>query len=85
MLERLLKREQDRIGSGKTTRYEIGNNKLVYELKNKLKVFPSSFSIFIVQPGVDNNQITPDMHQVLCSTEAYLKDTYAIPMVLICS
>ena len=85
MLERLLKREQDRIGNGKTTRYEIGNNKLVYELKNKLKVFPSSFSIFIVQPGVDNNQITPAMHQVLCSAETYLKDTYAIPMALICS
>lgn len=85
MLERLMKRESDRIGSGRPTRYEVGNNKLMFTLKNKLKVYSSAFSVYIVQPGVDSVQITPAMHQVLCSAEAYLKDTYAIPLTLICS
>jgi superfamily II DNA or RNA helicase len=85
MVERLMKRESDRISIGKPTRYEVGNNKLMFTLKNKLKVYSSTFSVYIVQPGVDSAQITPAMHQVLCSAEAYLKDTYAIPLTLICS
>ena len=80
-----MKRESDRTSSGKPTRYEVGDNKLMFTLRNKLKAFSSAFSVFIVQPGVDNTQITPAMHQVLCSAEAYLKDTYAIPLTLICS
>lgn len=85
MLERLIKRENDRISKGKATRFEIGDSKLVYTLKNKLKVYSTGFSVYIVQPGVDGAQITQAMHQVLCSAEAYLKDTYAIPLTLICS
>lgn len=85
MLERLMKRESDRTSSGKPTRYEVGDNRLVFTLKNKMKVYSSEFSVYIVQPGVDSDQITPAMHQVLCSAEAYLKDTYAIPLTLICS
>lgn len=85
MLERLMKRESDRTSNGKPTRYEVGNNKLMFTLKNKLKVYSSAFSVYIVQPGVGSTQITPAMHQVLCSAEAYLKDTYAIPLTLICS
>ena len=85
MFERLMKRESDRLHNGKTTRYEIGDNKLLFTLKNKLKVYSTVYNVFIVQPGVDGNQITPSMHQVLCSAEAYLKDTYAIPLTLICS
>lgn len=85
MLERLMKREGDRTRNGRPTRYEIGNNKLLFTLKNKLKVYSSEFKVYIVQPGVGSSQITPAMHQVLCSAEAYLKDTYAIPLTLICS
>ncbi len=85
MLDRLMKRENDRISNGKPTRYEVGDNRVMFMLKNKLKVYSSEFSVFIVQPGVDSTQITPAMHQVLCSAEAYLKDTYGIPLTLICS
>lgn len=85
MFDRLLKRELNRINNRKSTRYEIGNNELVFTLKNKLKIYSVEFSIYIVQPGVDSTKITPEMHQVLCSAEAYLKDTYAIPLKLICS
>ena len=85
MLERLTKRESDRISNGKPTRVEVGDNKVIFMLKNKLKLYSSVFSVFIVQPGVDSTQITSAMHQVLCSAEAYLKDTYGIPLTLICS
>lgn len=85
MLERLIQRENERISRKRSTRYEIGDSKLIHTLKNKLKVYSPTFSIYIVQPGVDSTQMTPAMHQVLCSAESYLKDTYAIPLSLICS
>lgn len=85
MLERLMKRESYRTCNGRATRYEIGNNKLMLTFKNKLKFYSSEYKVYIVQPGVSSSQITPAMHQVLCSAEAYLMDTYAIPLTLICS
>lgn len=62
MFDRLLKRELNRINNRKSTRYEIGNNELVFTLKNKLKIYSVEFSIYIVQPGVDSTKITPEMH-----------------------
>ena len=85
VVERLIKRESDRRNKYLSSRYEIGNDNVVYQLKNKLKIYSTEFHVYIVQPGVDGYNITPPMHQVLCSAEAYLKDTYAVPLSLICS
>ncbi len=85
MLGRLAMREGDRVSSGKPTRYEVGNDRLMFTLRNKLRAYSSAFSTYVVQPGVDSTHITPGMHQVLCSAEAYLKDTSAITLRLICS
>lgn len=85
LLERLIKRENDRVNKGKPSRYEVGDNKHLFTLKNKLKVYSVEYVVYIVQPGVDKNNITHPMHQVLCSASAYLMDTYGISLKLICS
>lgn len=85
LLTRLRKRNNIRIQKNATSRYEQGDNELTYTLKNKLKVYSCEYRIYIVQPGVSQNGITPEMHQVLCSVETYLKETYDIPLQLICS
>lgn len=85
IFDRLMKREHDRSNNNKSTRYELGNDPLLFTLKKKLKFYSSTFKVYIVQPGVNHSQITDAMHQVLCSSEAYLQDTYAIPLTLICS
>jgi len=85
LADRLMKRESDRTGKGKPSRYEVGDNKSVFTLKNKLRLYSTEYRVFIVQPGVDSKGITPAMHQVLCSASAYLMDTYGIPLQLICS
>ena len=41
--------------------------------------------IFIVQPGVDSKNITPDMMYLLSCTQSYLIDTYNVPLTMICS
>jgi superfamily II DNA or RNA helicase len=85
LVDRLLKRERDRTGKNKPSRFEVGDNKALFTLKNKLKFYLVEYKVFIVQPGVDSGTITPPMHQVLCSASAYLMDTYGIPLNLICS
>ena len=85
LLDRLTKRENNRTRKNKPSRYEVGDNKLLFTLKNKLKFYSTEYKVYIVQPGVDNSKITPAMHQVLCSASSYLMDTYAIPLKLICS
>jgi superfamily II DNA or RNA helicase len=85
LIERLKKRENVRINAGLPSRFEVGDLQLLHRLKNKVKFYSGKFQVFIVQPGVDGNQISQPMHQVLCSASSYLKDTYNIELKLICS
>lgn len=81
----LLVRESIRLNKNGLTRYEVGNNKVVLELKNKLKVYTVLFEIFIVQPGVDKQKITHEMHQILCACESFINDTTGVQVKLIAS
>ncbi|MDR2043655.1 MAG: DEAD/DEAH box helicase family protein [Clostridium sp.] len=85
LIDRLRKRESDRTGKGNPSRFEVGDNKLLFTLKNKLKVYSAEYAVYIVQPGVDESKLTTQMHQVLCSASSYLMDTFGVPMYLICS
>jgi hypothetical protein len=85
LADRLSKRESDRTGKNRPSRFEVGDNKALFTLKNKLKLYSVEYNVFIVQPGVDSNAITSPMHQVLCSASAYLMDTCGISLHLICS
>lgn len=85
LLERMIKRENNRISNNKPSRFEIGDNRLLLSLKNKLKIYSIKYEVFIVQPGVDGGNITQPMHQILCSASAYLMDTRGITLNLICS
>lgn len=85
VVDRMIKRENKRINEGKTSRFEIGNFEVLGEIKNRLKTYPATLRIFVVQPGVDGGSITDDMHQVLMASKTYLQETYGIEMNLICS
>ena len=85
LLKHLKKRDKLRIEKKGASRYEQGDNELTYTLKNKLKEYSAEYHIYIVQPGVKKETITPEMHQVLCSAETYLRETYGLPLQLICS
>ena len=85
LIDRLLKRESDRTDKSKPSRFEVGSNKQLFTLKNKLKVYSADFAVYIVQPGVDGKKMTTQMHQILCSASSYLMDTFGVPLHLICS
>ena len=84
IIERLIKRENTR-QKDNATRIEVGSLRKLKELKNKLRVYPSSVDITIVQPGVDSKTLSEDMSQLLSGTAAYLLETYGISLKLVCS
>jgi len=84
IIDRLLKRESNRSQSG-GTRFEIGDSKKLKEIKNKMRVFPTSYEIFVVQPGIDSTSLTDDMSRILSGTASYLMDTYSINLQVITS
>lgn len=84
IIDRLIKRENDRRKKN-GTRIEIGSLRKLREIKNKLRIYPSSVEITIVQPGVDSKHISEDMLQLLSGTAGYLLETYGIKLKMICS
>lgn len=84
IIERLIKRESAR-NKNNGSRIEVGSLRKLSELKNKLRLYPASFDISIVQPGVDSRKISADMLQLLSGSAAYLLETYGIKFKLICS
>ena len=84
IIDRLIKREVDRQRKA-DTRLEIGSIRKLREIKNKLRVFPASVGITIVQPGVSASMISEDMLQILGSTASYLEETYGIELKVVCS
>lgn len=85
IIERMIKRENIRLRNGKPSRFEKGDMKKLKELKNKMRFFPSKANVFIVQPGVDSDNISSSMERLLCGSSSYLMETYSIPLKLICS
>ena len=69
----------------KTSRFEVGDFEVLGEIKNRLKMYPATLKIFIVQPGVAGDVITDDMNQVLMASKTYLQETYGIEMGMICN
>lgn len=85
VIDRMIKRENKRVNEGKTSRFEVGDFEVLSEIKNRLKMYPATLKIFVVQPGVDGDSITDEMHQVLMASKTYLQETYGIEMGMICS
>lgn len=85
VLDRMKYREGKRMKDKGISRFEKGDVKKLAYLKNKLKFVKATLDIYIVQPGVSQKQITNEMHQILCGTQAYLLDTYGSVLKLICS
>lgn len=85
VVKRMEEREKNRINQGRASRFEIGDFELLQEIENRLRMYPATLKIFIVQPGVKGDSITEDMNQVLMACKTYLKETYGIPLNLICS
>ena len=85
IIDRMMKRENQRLRNGRSSRFEKGDMKKLKELKNKMRVYPSKAEVYIVQPGVASAAISEGMERLLCGSAGYLMETYSIPLKIICS
>lgn len=85
IIKHMKKREQSKLENKGRSRFEIGDLEKLQEIQNKMKYFKCKFEIFIVQPGVDCKTISNEMLNIIGCTEAYLNDTYGVPLGVICS
>ncbi|NRY61478.1 DEAD/DEAH box helicase [Clostridium beijerinckii] len=85
IIDRMIKRETDRLKKGLPSRIEMGSLRRLKEIKNKLSVYDYDIKINIVQPGVDAKKISDAMNELLCGTKAYLMDTFSLQFKMICS
>ena len=68
VIDRMIRRENQRINADKTSRFEVGDFEVLGEIRNRLKMFPATLKIYVVQPGVDGTSITDDMNQILMAS-----------------
>jgi hypothetical protein len=61
----------------------LGSKEMLHTLQMKLRSYPVSFNIYIVQPGLSKTKATNEQLELLSVTENYLLETYKIPFVVI--
>lgn len=85
LIDRLLKRESDRLRSKKPSRFEQGSVEDLKQLRSQRNQLQYRFEIFVVQPGYSVAAKNSTHAQVLASTESFVVDTFASKFRMICS
>ena len=85
LIDRLLKREGDRIRSGGPSRFELGSVEDLKQLRSQRNQLEYDFEIYVVQPGYSVAAKNSTHGQVLASTESFVIDTFASRFRMICS
>jgi hypothetical protein len=64
-------------------RFEHGDEAGLTALGNKARFLVPDVRIFIVQPGLSKRDASVGQLDLLAATQAYLRDTYAVPLTVI--
>ena len=81
----LLRREATRNESGGASRYEVGDGEVLQTIREMSHLCPVNLKIFIVQPGVSKQAVSPEQLLLMGVTENYLLETYQLPFDVIAS
>lgn len=85
LIDRLLKREGDRIRMNLPSRFIEGNDENLKDLRARRYQLEYQFEIYVVQPGYSFEAKNNTHSQVLASTESFVIDTFASKFRMICS
>ena len=85
LIDRLLKRESDRMRKSLPSRFMAGNADNLKELRARRHQLEYQFEIYVVQPGYSFGAKNSSHSQVLASTESFVIDTFASKFRMICS
>lgn len=84
-LQHLRTREAKRIQTGAPSRYELGDSATVNGWLAEWNEIAYEFSVTVVQPGYSKERADPAHLRLLAATEAFLMETWGIPLKVICS
>jgi hypothetical protein len=62
-----------------------GDARTLLGIEKKAGVLDVQFKVFVVQPGLSKDKITPGQRELLAVTDLYLRETFDIEMVVVAS
>ncbi len=81
----LLKREASRIEGGRPSRFEVGTNERLVEIREISRTCAVTLRVFIVQPGLSSDAAAEHQLALLGVTEKFLTETFQVPLYVYCS
>ncbi len=80
----LLKRDADRVESGRPTRFEIGSKDRLTQIRDLSRICAVTLRVYIVQPGLSKSGAADHQLALLGVTDRFLSETYQIPLKVYC-
>lgn len=85
MFAHLLRRNEQRIDRGGSTRIEHGTSAILQSIHEVSRTNPVRVNVFIVQPGLSKAKASQHQLELLSVTENHLMETYQLPLQVIAS
>jgi len=85
LFNHLEKRDDELKKKKKVSRFDKGDINSLRRIMNMSLSLPVNFKIYIVQPALSIEKITPEQQELLSVTEDYLMETYQLPFGVIAS
>ena len=85
LLTRLLTRDPKRRKGKEASRYEVGTRDDLLRIREKSRRLHVYFRVFLVQPGLSKSNADTQQLILLGVAENYLKETFVVPIRVICS
>lgn len=80
----LLKRDADRVESGRPTRFEVGCKARLVQFRDLSRICAVTLRVHIVQPGLSKTGASEHQLALLGVTDRFLSETYQIPFKVYC-
>ncbi|MNR08968.1 hypothetical protein D3C85_1251500 [compost metagenome] len=80
----LLKRDADRVESGRPTRFEVGSKDRLVQIRDLSRICAVTLKIYIVQPGLSKTGAAVHQLALLGVTDRFLSETYQTPLKVYC-
>lgn len=84
-IQRLIKREQQRIQRGARSGFEKGDAKVLYDLLDDARLLQPAFQFAIAQPGLSKSKISDPQRELLGAAEVYIHETAFASFEALCS
>lgn len=83
LFKRMKLREMSRQKAYGVSRFECGDLQKLDELRRRSRTLMPEFHFYIVQPGLEKQDVSIEVLDLLGATELYLRETFDVPLSVI--